>query len=422
MKLKKIILKNGMPAFLFKIPSSKSVTTLVMFKTGSKYENLKNSGLSHFLEHMFFKGTEKRPTTRDISGELDSIGAEFNAFTGKEYTGYYIKSQKAKVDIALDVLSDMLINSKFEQEEIDRERGVIVEELNMYEDNPLMHIEDVFESCLYGNTPAGWETIGFKKNILNLNRQDFLNYYNSQYGANGSAIFVAGNFSEEKIKKSLEKKFGNFKKNKYKNKIKVIEKQKTPNLKIKNKKTDQITLSLGFRAFPAGHKDERILKLLSVILGGSMSSRLFIGLRERRGLAYYVRSGVELYSDCGYISVQAGIPKNKLEESIKVILSEYKKLKNDLVSSEELKKAKDLFAGRLIVGMEGTDDFTNWYGHQFPFSNKFLSPDEVLKKVEKVSSKDIKRVANNLFMNNKLNLAIIGEGIKDSDVKKYLKI
>lgn len=422
MNVKKIILSNGMPTFLVNIPRAKSATVLVMFKTGSKYENRQNSGLSHFLEHMFFKGTKNRPTTRDLSGELDSIGAEFNAFTGKEYTGYYIKSQKAKFNVALDVLSDMLINSKFEQTEIDRERGVIIEELNMYEDNPLMYIEDVFESCLYGDTPAGWDTIGFKENILNLNRQDFLDYYDSQYGANGSAVFVAGDFSDDKIKKELEKKFGEFKKNKYKNKIKVVETQKIPSVKIKNKKTDQITLSLGFRAFPSNHKDEKVLKLLSIILGGSMSSRLFIELRERRGLAYYVRSNVELYSDCGYISVQAGIPKDKLNESVKVILNEYKKLKKELVGKEELQKAKDLFAGKLIVNMEGTDDFTSWYGHQFPFSKKFLSPDEALKKIKKVSSQDIRRVANNLFVNKSLNLAVIGDEIKELEIKKNLKI
>lgn len=422
MKLKKTKLKNGMPVFLIKMPNSKSSTILLMFKTGSKYENRQNSGLSHFLEHMFFKGTKNRPTTREISGELDAIGAEFNAFTGKEYTGYYIKSQTGKFDIALDVLSDMLLNSKFEQEEIDRERGVIIEEFNMYENNPLMDIENVFESCLYGDTPAGWDTIGFKKNILNLNRQDFLDYYRSQYGPNGSAIFVAGNFSETKMINNLEEKFSGFKKNKYKDKIKLVEKQTAPAVKIKNKKTDQTTLSLGFRAFPAGHQDESVLKLLSIILGGSMSSRLFIELRERRGLAYYVRSGVELYSDSGYISVQAGIPKNKLAESLKVILNEYKKLKDELVSEEEIDKAKDLFAGRLIVSMEGTDDFTTWYGRQFPFRDKFLSPEEVLKKIRKVSSQDVKRLANNLFTNDKLNLAIIGEGIKASEIKKYLKI
>ncbi|MFA7365086.1 MAG: pitrilysin family protein [Patescibacteria group bacterium] len=422
MNLKKIVLSNGLPVFLIKMPRVKSTTILVMFRTGSRYENRKNSGLSHFLEHMFFKGTTKRPSTLKISGELDSIGADFNAFTGKEYTGYYIKAQKSKFNVAVDVLSDMLINSKFDQEEIDRERGVIIEELNMYENNPMMSIEDLFESCLYGDTPAGWDTIGFKDNILNLQRKDFLNYYNSQYGVNGSAVFVAGDFSEEAVKKELESKFSEFRKNGYRKKVGIVERQKTPSLKIKNKKTDQINLALGFRAFPYGHKDEKVLKLLSVILGGSMSSRLFTELRERRGLAYYVRSNTEFYSDSGYIDVKAGVPKKKLKESIEIILNEYKKFKEELVGEEELQRAKDLLSGKLIVSMEGTDDYTSWFGSQFPFTDKFSSPDEVLDKFKSVKSKDIKRVANQLFVSSALNLAVIGGGLKEVEIKKLLKI
>jgi predicted Zn-dependent peptidase len=422
MNFKKIVLSNGLPVFFIKMPTVKSATILTMFKTGSRYENRKNSGLSHFLEHMFFKGTEKRPSTLNISSELDSIGADFNAFTGKEYTGYYVKTQKSKFSVAVDVLSDMLINSKFDQEEIDRERGVIIEELNMYENNPMMSIEDVFESCLYGDTPAGWDTIGFKENILNLQRKDFVKYYKSQYGVNGSAVFVAGNLSEEKIKKELEEKFKDLNKNDYKEKAKLVEKQKTPKLKIKSKKTDQINLALGFRAFPYGHKDKNILKLLSVILGGSMSSRLFIELRERRGLAYYVRSGTDFYSDSGYIDVKAGVPKKKLKEAIELILNEYKRLKEELVSEEELQRAKDLLSGKLIVNMEGTDDYTTWYGSQFPFTNKFSSPDEVIDKFKNISKKDIKRVANNLFVEESLNLALIGGGLKEAEIKKLLKM
>lgn len=422
MNFKKIVLSNGLPVFFIKMPTVKSATILTMFKTGSRYENRKNSGLSHFLEHMFFKGTKKRPSTLDISSELDSIGADFNAFTGKEYTGYYIKTQKSKFSVAVDVLSDMLINSKFDQEEIDRERGVIIEELNMYENNPMMSIEDVFESCLYGDTPAGWDTIGFKENILNLQRKDFVKYYNAQYGVNGSAIFVAGNFSEDKVKKELEEKFKDLNKNNYKEKAKLVEKQKTPNLKIKSKKTDQINLALGFRAFPYGHKDKNILKLLSIVLGGSMSSRLFIELRERRGLAYYVRSGTDFYSDSGYIDVKAGVPKKKLKEAIELILNEYKRLKEELVSDEELQRAKDLLSGKLIVNMEGTDDYTTWYGSQFPFTDKFSSPDEVIDKFKNISKKDIKRVANNLFVKESLNLALIGGGLKETEIKKLLKI
>lgn len=422
MKLNEIRLKNNLPVFLIKMPQSKTATVLVMYKTGSRYEDRKTSGLSHFLEHMFFKGTEKRPNTLVLSAELDSVGAEFNAFTSKEYTGYYVKIPKNKIGVAVDVLSDMLTGSKFDSEEIEREKGVIIEELNMYEDNPRMHIEDVFENCLYGDTPAGWDTIGFKENILGFKREDFIKYFNSQYGTKSMAIFLAGNFSEKEIKKTLEDGFFKVPKNNYKNKIKVIEKQTKPILKIKKKKTDQITLSLGFRAFPANHKDETALKLLSIILGGSMSSRLFIELRERRGLAYFVRASTEFYTDSGYIVVSAGVPKIKLEESLQVILSEYQKLKEELVDPKELKRAKDLLAGKIIVGMEGTDDFTSWYGQQFITRNKFLSPEETLKNFKKVSAQDIQRVAKKLFNNNGLNLAIIGD-IKDSKkISNILKI
>ncbi|HOZ53691.1 MAG TPA: pitrilysin family protein [bacterium] len=404
------------------MPQSKTATVLVMYRTGSKYEDRKTSGLSHFLEHMFFKGTEKRPNTLVLSAELDSIGAEFNAFTSKEYTGYYVKTPKNKIGVAVDVLSDMLTDSKFDSEEIEREKGVIIEEMNMYEDNPRMHIEDVFESCLYGDTPAGWDTIGFKENILGFKREDFIKYFNSQYGTKSMAIFLAGNFSEKEIKKTLEDGFFKVPKNNYKNKVKVIEKQNKPTLKIKKKKTDQITLSLGFRAFPANHKDETALKLLSIILGGSMSSRLFIELRERRGLAYFVRASTEFYTDSGYIVVSAGVPKIKLEESLQVILSEYQKLKEELVDPKELKRAKDLLAGKIIVGMEGTDDFTSWYGQQFITRNKFLSPEETLKNFKKVSAQDIQRVAKKLFNNNGLNLAIIGDIKDNKKISNILKI
>ena len=420
MKLNKIKLDNGLPVFLIKTPMLKTATILVMVKTGSKYENRKNSGISHFLEHMFFKGTVKRPDTLSLSAELDSIGAEFNAFTGKEYTGYYIKTPQAKIKIGVDVLSDMLLNSKFSEEEIQREKGVIVEEMNMYEDNPMMHIDDVFESCLYGDSPAGWDTIGFKSSVLSFRRDDFIKYFQSQYGSKSIAVFLAGDFSAKEVSSLMSGDFLKISKNNYQKKIKVVENQKNPAWKIKKKKTDQITLSLGFRAFPATHPDEFVLKLLSIILGGAMSSRLFIELRERRGLAYYVRSNVELYSDCGYITVQAGIPKNKLEESIQTILDEYQKLKDFLVDNKELQKAKDLLSGKIIVKMEGSDDFSSWYGRQFPLESEFLSPDQIIAKFKKVQPQDIQRVARRLFVDKNLNLALIGDIKDDLKIKKIL--
>lgn len=422
MKLKEIKLKNSLPVFLLKLPQVKTATILIMYKTGSKYETRETSGLSHFVEHMFFKGTKKRPNTLLLSAELDSIGAEFNAFTDKEYTGYYVKAPKNKINVAIDILSDMLTNSNFDSEEIEREKGVIIEELNMYEDNPRMHIEDVFENCLYGDTPAGWDVIGTKETIRSFKREDFIKYFNSQYGTKSAGLFLAGNFSEKEIIKSLNQKFSGLANNKYQDKIKVVEKQNKPACKIKFKKTDQITLSLGFRSFPANHKEETALKLLSIILGGSMSSRLFIELRERRGLAYFIHAHTEFRSDCGYIAVSAGVPSNKLDESIQVILNEYQRLKTELVSSSELKKAKDLLAGKIIVSMEGSDDYSSWYGQQFNLRKKFLSPEEALAKFKKVSSADIKKVAQKLFVNAGLNLAVIGNIKDDRKIKDILKI
>jgi len=422
MKLKSIKLKNGLPVYSINLPQSKTVTILIMHKTGSKYESREISGLSHFVEHMMFKGTKKRPDTLNISSELDSLGAEFNAFTSKEYTGYYIKVPKNKINNAIDILSDILINSKFDSEEIEREKGVIIAELNMYEDNPNMSIEDVFEACLYGDSPAGWDTIGNKETINSFKRDDFIKYFSSQYGINGSALFLAGNFSEKSIKKVLEKKFAKMNDNDYKNKVKVIEKQDKPQFKLKTKKIDQSVLSLGFRAFSSHHKDEPILKLLAIILGGSMSSRLFIELRERRGLAYFVRASTELYTDSGYIAVCAGVPKDKLEESIRVILNELQKFKETLVSPAELKRAKDLMTGRLIVSMEQSDDYSSWYGQQFISKKEFISPEERLKKIKKVSASDIKKLAQKLFVNSSLNLAVIGEVKDEKKIKNILKI
>ena len=422
MKLKSIKLKNGLPVYSVNLSQSKTVTVLMMYKTGSKYESREISGLSHFVEHMMFKGTKKRPDTLNLSSELDSLGAEFNAFTSKEYTGYYIKVPKNKINNAVDILSDMLLNSKFDSEEIEREKGVIISELNMYEDNPNMSIEDVFENCLYGDIPAGRDTIGNKETINSFKREDFIKYFSSQYGLNGSALFIAGNFSEKNIKKVLEKKFAKINKNNYQDKVKVVEKQDKPNFKLKNKKVDQNVLGLGFRTFPSGHKDEAALKLLSIILGGSMSSRLFIELRERRGLAYFVRANTELYTDSGYIAVYAGVNRDKLEEAIKIILTEFKKMKETLVSPAELKRAKDLMAGRLIVSMEQSDDYSSWYGQQFISKKEFISPEERLKKIKKVSAADIKRLAQKLFVDSSLNLAVIGEVEDEKKIKNILRM
>ncbi|MDD2681312.1 MAG: pitrilysin family protein [Patescibacteria group bacterium] len=419
-KYKKLSLANKIPLILVPMSGVKTATALIMVKTGSKYENRPESGLSHFLEHMFFKGTKRRPDTLTLSAELDVLGGEYNAFTSKEYTGYYVKVAEGKLSQALDILGDMLTASKFESEEIEREKGVIIEELNMYEDNPLMHVEDVLEFCLYGDTPAGWDTIGTKKNIQAFKRSDFIRYFKRQYGAKSITVILSGAIKESDSRQA-RKIFGQIPINNWKNKLAVKERQVKPNAKSVFKATDQINLSLAVRTFPVGDRQELALKMLSVILGGSMSSRLFISLRERSGLAYYVKSSAELYSDSGYLATQAGVPKDKAKEAVSIILEEYRRIANEDVSLEELSRAKDLMSGRLLMQLETSDDVASWYGRQAILRHKFIEPAELDKQLRTITVADIRQVAQRIMKNKNLNLAIIGP-VKEHNLSSLLKM
>lgn len=400
-------LSNKMPFIAAPLAGTETVTVLLMVKTGSKYENRQQSGLSHFLEHMFFKGTDKRPDAQTLSVELDSVGGEYNAFTSKEYTGYFVKVASEKTEKALELLSDMLINSKFEAGEIEKEKGVIIEELNMYEDNPMMKIEDVFEECLYGDTPAGWDTIGTAQNIRSFKRADFVKYFKSQYGAKSAYLIVAGKLPKN-ISKLSEKYFGILPDNKWKDKLKVKEDQKAPQLKKAMKKTDQVTLSLGVRLGKFTEKEEFIIKMLAIILGGSMSSRMFSEVREKRGLAYFVRTNSELYSDSGYLTTMAGIRRGYEEEAIKVIISEYKKISEEMISDTELVRTKDMLKGRLAISLESSDDLAGWYGRQAIYRKEYLRPQDYIKEIQNVTAEDLKKMAKKIFVDANLNLALIG--------------
>ena len=420
-KIKISKLKNKLPLLVIPMVGTKTVTVLVVVKTGSKHETKAESGLSHFVEHMFFKGTARRPNTLALASELDALGGEYNAFTSKEYTGYFVKAEAHKLPKALDIISDMLINSTFSAEEIAREKGVIIEEVNMYEDNPMAQIEDIFEELLYGDTPAGRFTIGTKENIMSFQREDFLKYMKTQYGVNSTFVVVAGNIKLAEATSAANKLFNNYPDNKFRQKEKVAEKQTAPALKIKIKPTDQSHLCLGVRTFPAGHRDEYAAKILAVILGGSMSSRLFIELRERRGLAYYVKTHNEYYTDSGYLVTQAGVPKDKLEESVRVIMAEYARMIKTEVTKAELQRAKDLYSGRLAIQLEASDDVANWYASQMVTKKELINPDQFLQKIKAIKVSDIKRVAKNIFINKNLNLATIGSSADAKKLKAILK-
>ena len=418
-KYKKNILSNKIPLFTVPVLGAKTATALIIFKTGSRHETRANNGISHFLEHLFFKGTIKRPNTLILSSELDSLGGEYNAFTSKEYTGYWVKVAEEKLPQALEIISDMLLNSVFDPEEIEREKGVIIEELNMYQDNPLMRIEDVFEEIFYGDTPAGWDTIGTKENINKFKRADFISYLKEQYGSRSAYVVLAGGL-KDRDKKAAAALLHQFKTNPWRAQKKFTSKQNKPALQTVFKKTDQVTLSLGVRAYPVDHPEELTVKLLGIILGGAMSSRLFINLRERHGLAYYVRTMAESHSDSGYLTTQAGVPTAKARQAVQVILAEYKKITQELVGAKELKRAKDLLRGRLLLQMEATDNLANWYGRQAVLRQEIMTPAEFLRRINKIKASDLQVTAKKIFKDRGLNLALIGQ-VKSSDFQKILR-
>ncbi|MBI4709197.1 MAG: insulinase family protein [Candidatus Portnoybacteria bacterium] len=420
---KKYTLPNGLRIITAPIEGSKSVTVLVLVGTGSKYETKENNGLSHFLEHMFFKGTKKRPTTLEISSDLDAVGGSYNAFTSKEMTGYWAKVDASHFDLALDWVSDIFLNSKLEEEEIEREKGVILEEVNMYLDTPMTDIWHIWEKLLYGDQPAGWLTLGEREIIKSMRREQFLQYLKNQYVAKNTMVVVAGS---EKIiqnsKSKIQNCFKDIRKGSFKNKQKAVEKQKTPQVLIRFKETDQTHLVLGGRSYDIFHRDRFAAALLNTILGGYMSSRLWIEIRERRGLAYYVRSINETYTDTGYLVANAGLDISRIDEAIKVILGEFKKIKEEKVPDKELKKAKDHIRGATLLALESSDEMASYLGMQEVIKKQILTPEQFFSKIEKVTPNDLQRVAKEIFRPEKLNLALIGPFKDKQKFERLIKI
>lgn len=421
MHYKKTTLENGLRIITAPMKDTETATIMIMVGVGSRYEEDKERGISHFIEHMMFKGTKKRPNTQTIANELDSIGGEFNAYTGKTATAYYAKSDAKHLDKTLDVISDMFLNSKLAAREIEKERGTILQELNMYEDIPMRSVGDVFEGLLYGNQKLGREIIGTKETIQGVKRNDFVNYIKKFYVAEDAVICVAGKFDEKKIIGKIEKIFSQINQGKKPEFEKVAEKQNSPQIKIKTKKTDQTHLVLGVRAYPDEHKDEYVLSLLSIILGGNMSSRIFINVRERQGLAYYVHTDTESYQDTGYLATFAGVEHANLIKAIETILNEYKKIATKKVTPQELKKAKDYIKGKSVMGLESSDSVASFLIGQEVRRNNILTIEQIFKKIDKVTAVDILRVARDIFTNEKLNLAIIGPHKKNKELEGILK-
>lgn len=417
---KKTILPNGLRVIMVQKPDSLASTVLVLVEAGSEYETKETSGLSHFLEHMCFKGTKKRPKSIDISGTLDGIGAEYNAFTSQEWTGYYAKAETKHLDLILDVVSDIYLNPTFDLKEIDKERGVIIEEINMYEDNPPRRVQELFSQLLYGDQPAGWDVGGRKEVIHKLTREDFIKYRSKNYLAQATTVVVVGSFKEAELLKKIEDHFAGMGRTLKAVKPKTKEKQAKPEILVKHKKSDQTHLVLGVRAFDTFDERRYALQVLANILGGGMSSRLFQKVREELGAAYYVRASVDLALDHGFLETSAGVHHEKAKEVIAAILGELKRLAKEPISKEELTRAKDHLVGGLVLGLETSDAVAMYYGEQEVMKKALLTPEEIMSKIQAVTAKQIQEVAKGIVKNKNLNLAMIGPFEKADEFKKIL--
>jgi predicted Zn-dependent peptidase len=419
---KKIVLDNGLRIILAPQPQTLATTVLVLTETGSLYETKEINGISHFLEHLCFKGTKNRPRSLDISSELDGLGAEYNAFTLYEGTGYFAKAQNKHLYKILDLIGDLYLNPVFDPQEIGKERGVIIEEINMYRDLPNRRVQELFLRLLYGDQPAGWPITGTRTNIKKLQRNEILRYRDGHYLGNTTLIVVVGVFEEGKLIDEIKKVFQRIKTGQELPKPVTKESQEKPAVLLKSKNTDQTHLVLGVRAYNLFDPKRYPLELLAHLLGGGMSSRLFQKIREILGAAYYVYASADLFSSHGYLAVAAGVDNLKIETVISAVLEDFLKLKNETVPVAELRKAKDHLLGRLFLSLEGSDEWAGFYGGQEIIEQRIKTPEEIVKEIENVNAGQIKAVAQDIFQNSKLNLALIGPFEEPARFEKILSL
>lgn len=405
----KNVLSNGLRVVTQRLASTKAVTVLVLVGAGSRYETREVNGISHFLEHMFFKGAKKYKSAREVSETIDNIGGDFNAFTGKEYVGYYVKSASEHADTSLDVLSDMLLYAKHDPVEIDKERGVIMEEYNMYQDTPMYQIGWDFERLVYGDQPMGWDQVGTRDVIMSVQQKDFQKYQHDLYTPENTIIAIAGNLQHAEMLAKVKHYFGDMpvRKKAY-NHVPLEQYSPEKRLFLRSKKTEQSHVCVGYPIVAEPHKDYWAAKVLGVILGGGMSSRMFMSVREEKGLAYYTNSSVDGFTDSGLFTTNAGVDVKRIDLALEAIIEEYAKIAKEAVPAAELKKAQEYIKGKTILRLEDSEEYAHMLGKHEVLYGSVQQPEEVMKAVEAVKIDDVLRLAQQSFVREKMYVAVIG--------------
>ncbi|HEY2328059.1 MAG TPA: pitrilysin family protein [Gaiellaceae bacterium] len=401
-------LSNGLRVLTAPLDHAQSVACYIMLAAGSRYENADNRGIAHFAEHMFFKGTEKLPTSRDISTLVDSMGGEFNAFTSKEYTGYYIRCAGEKRDTALDVLVDMVRHSKFDPEELEREKGVILEEMNMYFDTPQDYVSSVYNALLFGENPLGWETLGTRETIKATTRETFIDYLDRWYAPQRMVVGVAGMVGDG-LTERLEELLGDMSGDGHGGPpAAAVQRTPTPQVRVHTKESDQAHICLGVPSYPVGHPDRYALQLLATVLGTGMSSRLFLEVRERRGLAYYTYGVNMSYTDTGTLVSQSGVDIARIDEAVSVVVEQFRRMADERVPDDEFEKARSLAKGRFVLQTESPNGLLLFGLRREVLEGRAAEPEELIAGIDAVTVEDVQRVAQDIIAGEGIRLAVIG--------------
>jgi len=392
---------------------------MVLVGAGSRYETKQNNGIAHFFEHMAFKGSKKYPSAYDISATIEGFGGQFNAFTSKDHTGYWIKAPNEHFEKVSSVLSDMILYPLLIPEEIEREKGVIVEEINMHQDVPARKVSDVFDDLIFAGHPLSFDIAGTPKTVRSFKKITFTDYLGALYHPSNATIVVAGGLKEKrKYIERIENDFGSWVDLKKVESLPYVSNQSVPQIRVKTNTGEQAHICVGYRAFSFTDKRRYPLSVLSAILGGGMSSRLFLELREGRGLCYYISTGRDLYPDTGYIVTQAGVTPNKtkVNEAIKVIIGEHMNIAEGHLSHIDIDRAKALLKGRLLLSLEDSHTVASLYGTRKLLYGDMPKVSDILSSIEDVSKEQIISVAQDLFRKTGLNIAVVGP-IEEKDIQ-----
>jgi len=412
-------IKNGIRVIYKHIPEFHSVSTGIWIKTGSRFETENISGISHFLEHLLFKGTKKR-NYREIKEAIEGVGGTFNGFTSEEATCYWIKILGEYLDLSIDVLADMIQNPLLKEKDIEKERNVIIEEINMYRDIPARYVFELFDETLYNNHPLGQPIAGTVESISRIKRKDMAQYIKNFYTAENIVVSIAGNIKEKVMQNSIERYLSTVQKKSENTFVLWDRKTKGPGIKTLTKDTEQTHIVMGGLAPHRFDRKRYPLAVLNTILAGNMSSRLFNRIREEMGLAYAIKGATKHYQDTGAYLIYAGVSPEKTEKAISAVVDELKKIRDNGVKQDEMKRAKKFIISQILMDLEDNLEYMLWMGEQRLLREKLITIKETVEEINSVRSSDVKEIAGELFTPENMYLALIGPSANEENLMKII--